>query len=77
MDEDKQSGTKFEHEPRLVPSCYFSIFWGERRLGIRLRRVRGLMGREEGKIAVGESGMDLQIQSLRCYQLGHLAFTHF
>ena len=39
MDEDKQSGTKFEHEPRLVPSCYFSILWGERRLGIRLRRA--------------------------------------
>ena len=76
MDEDKQSGTKFEQEPRLVPSCYFSILWGERRLGIRLRCVRGLMEREEGKVAV-ESGMDLQIQSLRCYQLGHLAFTHF
>ena len=52
------------------------VFFGVRRLGIRLRRVRGLMGREEGKVAV-ESGMDLQIQSLRCYQLGHLAFTHF
>ena len=76
MDEDKQSGTKFEHGPRLVPSRYLSVFWGERRLGIRLRRVWGLMGMEEGKIAV-KSGMDLQIQSLRCYQLGHLAFTHF
>ena len=29
------------------------IFWDERRLGIRLRHARGLMGREEGKIATG------------------------
>ena len=36
---------------RLVPSRYLSVFWGERRLGIRLRRTRGLVGREEGKIA--------------------------
>ena len=36
---------------RLVPSRYLSVFWGERRLGIRLRRARGLMGREEGEIA--------------------------
>ena len=34
---------------RLVPSRYLSLFWDERRLGIRLRRARGLMGREEGK----------------------------
>ena len=34
---------------RLVPSRYLSVFWDERRLGIRLRRARGLMGREEGK----------------------------
>ena len=33
-------------------AIYLSVFWGERRLGIRLRRVRGLMGREEGKIAL-------------------------
>ena len=36
---------------RLVPSRYLSVFWGERRLGIRLRCARGLMGRDEGKIA--------------------------
>ena len=35
---------------RLVTSRYLSVFWGERRLGIRLRRARGLMGREEGKM---------------------------
>ena len=35
---------------RLVPSRYLSVFLDERRLGIRLRRARGLMGREEGKI---------------------------
>ena len=34
---------------RLVPSRYLSVFWDERRLAIRLRRVRGLMGRKEGK----------------------------
>ena len=34
----------------VVPSRYLSVFWDERRLGIRLRRARGLMGREEGKI---------------------------
>ena len=28
---------------RLVPSRYLSVFWDERRLGIRLRRARGLM----------------------------------
>ena len=39
---------------RLVPSRYLIVFWDERRLGItRLRRARGLMGREEGKIATG------------------------
>ena len=27
---------------RLVPSRYLSVFWGERRVGIRLRRARGL-----------------------------------
>ena len=36
----------------LVPSRYLSVFWGERRLGIRLRIARGLMGRVEGKIAL-------------------------
>ena len=35
---------------RLVPSRYLSVFWGERRLGIRLRRSWGLMGRDERKI---------------------------
>ena len=35
---------------RLVPSRYLSVFWDERRLGIRFRRARGLMGKEEGKI---------------------------
>ena len=38
---------------RIVPSRYLSIFWDERRLGIRLWRARGLMGREEGKIPGG------------------------
>ena len=32
---------------RLVPSRYLSVFCGERRLGIRLRRAQSLMGREE------------------------------
>ena len=36
---------------RLVRSCYLRVFGDERRLGIRLRRAGGLMGREEGKIA--------------------------
>ena len=35
---------------RLVPSRYLSVFWDERRLRIRLRCARGLMGREEGRI---------------------------
>ena len=34
---------------RLVPSRYLSVFWDERRLGIRLRRARGLMGRKKEK----------------------------
>ena len=38
--------------PDFVPSRYLIVFWDERRLGIRLRRGRGVMGREEGKIAV-------------------------
>ena len=29
----------------------FMCFWGERKLGVRLRRARGVMGRDEGKIA--------------------------
>ena len=29
---------------RLVPSRYVSVFWGERRLGITLRRARGKRG---------------------------------
>ena len=32
---------------RFVPSRYLSVFWGERRLGIRLRRAQDLMEREE------------------------------
>ena len=35
----------------LVPSRYLSVFCGERRLGSRLKRARGLMGREEGNPA--------------------------
>ena len=31
----------------------FMCFGGERRVGVRLRRARGLMGRDEGKIATG------------------------
>ena len=42
---------------RLVPSRYLSVFWGERRLGMRLRRARGLMGREEGEIATIQSSL--------------------
>ena len=38
---------------RLVPSRYLIVFWDERRLGIKLRRARGVMGREEGKIVTG------------------------
>ena len=34
------------------------FFWDERRLGIRLRRARGLMGREEGKIASIATGYE-------------------
>ena len=49
---------------RLVPSRYLSVFWGERRLGIRLRRARGLNESgyflplpyiKETEIAVGKS----------------------
>ena len=29
----------------------FMCFWGERKLGVRLRGARGVMGRGEGKIA--------------------------
>ena len=39
------------YHSRLVPSRYLSVFWDERRLGIRLRHALGVMGREEGKIA--------------------------
>ena len=39
---------KLYYKLRLVPSRYLTVFWGERRLGIRLRRERGLMGRDEG-----------------------------
>ena len=39
------------YHSRLVPSRYLSVFWDERRLGIRLRHAQGLMRREEGKIA--------------------------
>ena len=42
---------------RLLPSRYLSVFWGERRLGMRLRRARGLMGREEGEIATIQSSL--------------------
>ena len=38
--------------PRRYPDSYpvaIFVFWGERRLGVRLRRARGLMGRDEGK----------------------------
>ena len=31
---------------------YLIVLWGEERLGIRLRRVWGLMGGEGGKIAL-------------------------
>ena len=40
-------------------AIYLSVFWGERRLGIRLRRLRGLMGREEGKIALRKANISL------------------
>ena len=32
---------KISYHDRLVPSRYLSVFWDERRLGIRLRRARG------------------------------------
>ena len=38
---------KFQTRTQSLCMC----FWGERRLGVRLRRARGLMGRDEGKIA--------------------------
>ena len=40
-------------------AIYLSVFWGERRLGIRLRRLRGLLGREEGKIALRKANISL------------------
>ena len=40
-------------------AIYLSVFLGERRLGIRLRRLRGLMGREEGKIALRKANISL------------------
>ena len=50
QDEDDDDGDKIgslNNDDRLVPSRYLSVFWDERRLGIRLRRARGLMGRED------------------------------
>ena len=38
--------TKQYSAPRLVPSRYLCVLGGERRLGVRLRRARGLMGRD-------------------------------
>ena len=40
-------------------------FGGERRVGGRLRRARGVMGREEGKIATGRfrSNMAARVES--------------
>jgi len=40
--------------PHTRAQSLFKCFlnWGERRLGIRLRRARGLMGREEGQNSV-------------------------
>ena len=35
-------------------------FGGERRLGVRLRRARGLMGRDEGKIAIFPSSLSMR-----------------
>ena len=32
-------------------------FRGERRLGVKLRRARGVMGRDEGKIAMVSRGL--------------------
>ena len=46
---------KISYHDRLVPSRYLSVFWDERRFGIRLRCAQGLMGREEGKIATHET----------------------
>ena len=53
-----------------------SVLWDERRLGIRLRRARGLMGREEGKIASGNTAA----KRLRMCQVEHfrsLFQSHF
>ena len=38
-------------DPRPYPVAIQVFFWDERRLGIRLRSARGLMGREERKIS--------------------------
>ena len=43
----------------------FMCFGGERRVGVRLRRARGLMGRDEGKITTGRfrSNMAARVES--------------
>ena len=39
-------------------------FWGDRRVGVKFRRARGLIGRDEGKIATGRFPMpDLCVDS--------------
>ena len=40
-------------EQQTRTQSLFMCFGGERRLGVRLRRAQGLMGRDEGKIATG------------------------
>ena len=39
---------------QLLFMCLGGGGGGERRLGVRLRRAQGIMGREEGKIATGK-----------------------
>ena len=44
---------------RLVPSRYLSVFWDERRLGIRLRRARGVhKGKAHFKIVFKGKGKE-------------------
>ena len=67
------SQTSTPQFPRLVPSRYLSVFGGERRLGIKLRRARGLMGREGRKIA--QSLFFLLPDWVRVWQFPAITFT--
>ena len=50
---EKLIGTKesvYIRKEQTRTQSLFMCFGGERRLGVRLRRARGLMGRDKGKI---------------------------